>query len=133
MPRLGVNDVLLASDHPLQSILQIRRGDGYAQYGGFPFVMRSTHHISRDEHKARKNSSWPESTESTLVSTAETNKPTLFATVATVAPERSPILETTKPAKLTDAPPSTESDALGELWNMQLGKRPPRPPHDSLF
>lgn len=58
-PRLRPNDIMLATDAPQQSIVQIRRGMGYAQYGGFPFVMRSTYHISRDEFLERKKASWP--------------------------------------------------------------------------
>jgi len=58
-PRLRANDILLATDHPRQSIVHIRRGDGYAQYGGMPFVMTSTHHVSFDRYRKRKNSPWP--------------------------------------------------------------------------
>ena len=67
-PRLRMNDILLATDDPLQSIVQIRRGHGYAQYGGMPFVMRSTYPITFDEYRERKKESWPEPSEETLVS-----------------------------------------------------------------
>lgn len=136
MPRLGINDVLLASDHPFQSIIQIRRGDGYAQYGGFPFVMRSTHHISQEDHKARKNSPWPAKNDGTLVATAEMPKPTIFATVppaaATNSSATSPIVESTKPSSPspnTTPPPISTPNPLDELWNMQTGKRPKPPRH----
>ena len=66
-PRLRMNDILLATDDPLQSIVQIRRGAGYAQYGGLPFVMRSSHHISYETYRKRKAAEWPEQTEETLV------------------------------------------------------------------
>ncbi len=66
-PRLRINDILLATDDPLQSIVQIRRGQGYAQYGGFPFVMRSTYHIDAEEYRKRKQASWPEPAAGTLV------------------------------------------------------------------
>ena len=66
-PRLRMNDILLATDHPLQSIVQIRRGSGYAQYGGMPFVMRSTHQITYKEYTERKDAQWPEASEETLV------------------------------------------------------------------
>ena len=49
-PRLRPNDVLLASDHPLQSIVYITRGHGYAQFGGMPFVMTSAYHVTYDEY-----------------------------------------------------------------------------------
>ncbi len=35
-PRLRANDIMLATDAAQQSIVQIRRGLGYAQFGGFP-------------------------------------------------------------------------------------------------
>lgn len=74
-PRLRVNDVLLATDHPQQSIVQIRRGDGYAQYGGFPFVMTSSFHIGRDEYERRKRAPWPERDGETIRPTLEPEGP----------------------------------------------------------
>ncbi|MCR9296205.1 MAG: DUF87 domain-containing protein [bacterium] len=71
-PRLRVNDILMATDHPEQSIVQVSRGDGYAQYGGMPFVMRSTFHISEDEYNKRKEASWPEPNDGTLIGTETT-------------------------------------------------------------
>ncbi|QEG01538.1 AAA-like domain protein [Stieleria maiorica] len=68
-PRLRTNDVLLATDAEDQSIVQIRRGAGYAQYGGFPFIMRSKFHISADEYSHRKEQSWPEPSDETVVGT----------------------------------------------------------------
>ena len=60
MPRLSTNDILLASDHPRQSIVRLSRGAGYAQYGGLPFVLESNYHISRNEYEERKATPWPE-------------------------------------------------------------------------
>ena len=122
LPRLGVNDILLATDHPLQSIVQIRRGDGYAQYGGFPFVMRSTHHIGVDEFRTRKNATWPEPTDATLV-------PSLTA-VAESANESTrgkhkPIIEGKAPLETGD---EGKPDPLQELWQSQVSKRKKQPP-----
>jgi hypothetical protein len=61
VPRVSANEVALASDHPLQSIVRISRGSGYAQYGGLPFVVESTYHISRSEYERRKSMPWPRS------------------------------------------------------------------------
>ena len=60
-PRLSVNDVLLASDHPRQSIVKISRGDGYAQFGGLPFILESNFHITPEEYERRKTLPWPTS------------------------------------------------------------------------
>lgn len=123
LPRLGVNDILLATDHPLHSIVQIRRGDGYAQYGGFPFVMRSTHHIGRQEYHERKNASWPESNEGTLVPSLTTPAEDPNA----VAPSKhKPILDGKAPV---EPGAETQPDPLQDLWNAQVSKRkkPPKP------
>jgi hypothetical protein len=65
-PRLRANDVILASDHPLQSIVYVRRGKDYAQYGGFPFVMTSSYLTSHELYTERKNAKWPDPTPGTI-------------------------------------------------------------------
>jgi hypothetical protein len=57
--RLTINDVSLASDHPKRSILRIGRGEGFAQFGGFPVIVESDYHISEEEYKRRKAITWP--------------------------------------------------------------------------
>ena len=59
VPRLTINDILLMNDNPLQSILRISRGDGYAQYGGLPVIIETKYHITKEEYKARKSLAWP--------------------------------------------------------------------------
>lgn len=98
-PRLRVNDLLLASDHPLQSVCHVRRGEGFAQYGGMPFIIQSTYHISPEEYGARKRSEWP-------VQTGETFTPTLATT--------DPIAAHSAPTVATEPP---ESDAAQEAAN----------------
>ena len=46
-----MNDVLLTSDHPFRSVLKLRTGDGYAQYGGFPVIIQSEYHITGAEYQ----------------------------------------------------------------------------------
>lgn len=57
--RLTVNDVLAVTDHPLDSIIHVSRGDGYTQYGGFPVPVRSTWPISLEEYRRRQRHPWP--------------------------------------------------------------------------
>ncbi len=117
-PRLGVNDVLLATDHPFQSILQIRRGEGYAQYGGFPFVMRSTHHIGWNEYLRRKNAAWPEPTGATIVAQEVTDQPE----TPVLAPiNQPPVVLASTPATQPVGP-----DPLLAMWQEQVGKRKQR-------
>jgi hypothetical protein len=59
-PRLNINDIRLASDDRSKSIIQITSGDGYARHGGFPFVVRTPFHISREEFEARRDAPWPD-------------------------------------------------------------------------
>ena len=66
-PRLRPNDILLASDHPLQSIVYVTRGKGYAQYGGLPFIMTSAYHIDYDEYDKRRRAAWPDRPEETIL------------------------------------------------------------------
>lgn len=106
-PRLRVNDVLLATDHPQQSIVQVRRGQGYAQFGGFPFVMTSAFHITQDEYERRKRAPWPDRD-------GETIRPTLAAPGMASGPMPAPA-PPPEPELLIAPPeviaPTTTSDA----------------------
>ena len=59
VPRLNQNDVLLISDHPMQSIVTVTHGAGYAQYGGMAIAVESEFHISVTEYMDRKQMPWP--------------------------------------------------------------------------
>jgi uncharacterized membrane protein len=73
-PRLTVNDILLATDAPGRNIACIRRGDGYAQFGGMPFVMDSVYHVSPTIYGEHEKVEWPAGDERTLVATLEDAK-----------------------------------------------------------
>lgn len=60
VPRITINDILLTNDHPFRSFLQVKRGDGYAQYGGMPVIIETKYHISEDEYRRRKAMPWPD-------------------------------------------------------------------------
>ncbi len=112
-PRLRANDVILASDHPLQSILYIRRGKDFAQFGGFPFVLTSSHSVDQEVYERRKNASWPEGGEGTLCPTQPGTPPPKSPSSVLAQCGADPILEDT-PA--TDSPqvPSQSVSDLGE-------------------
>lgn len=65
--RLSINDVLLATDALGRSIACLRRGAGYAQYGGMPFVMDSVFHISKEVFLDRTREAWPAADERMVV------------------------------------------------------------------
>jgi hypothetical protein len=107
-PRLRPNDILLATDHPSQSIVFIRRGAGYAQYGGMPFVMTSTHHIDYDEYDRRKRSAWPRHIEGeTIVPTRETEIRPKAVTAESVE-KQLPAQEFPDP--VIDSPPANDTE-----------------------
>ena len=101
-PRLRVNDILLASDHPQQSILCISRGKGYAQYGGMPFIMTSAHHITFKEYSKRKDTTWPPESDETLLPTLKLPPPRLKDTEPILGPE--PDSEPSRPDNLIGSP-----------------------------
>lgn len=59
LPRLNINEILQIGDDPNLSIVRVARGAGYAQFGGFPTVVRSGFHIAKEEYERRKAMPWP--------------------------------------------------------------------------
>ncbi|MBN2562355.1 MAG: hypothetical protein JXQ75_15630 [Phycisphaerae bacterium] len=57
--RITVNDIISATDHPLDSIVQVSRGEGYTQFGGFPFPMRSVWPMHYEDYGDRQKEPWP--------------------------------------------------------------------------
>ena len=66
-PRLRANDLLLATDREARSVLQIRRGAGYAQFGGFSLAVQGGYTVSKAEFERRRAAPWPDPTPGTLV------------------------------------------------------------------
>lgn len=96
MPRLSRNDVISISDKPTQSIVQISRGKGFAQFGGFPFALESQFHVSEDEYDRRVTMPWPE------------HEPELGTVLPSVDPEIAQELEPVK-TDSSKAPRKTSS------------------------
>lgn len=59
-PRLWRNDIIDFSNHPQRSLVQIDRGHGFTQFGGYPFVMVSKFHITKKEYERRDRAPWPD-------------------------------------------------------------------------
>jgi hypothetical protein len=57
--RITINDVALTNDHRFRSFLHLKRGAGYAQFGGLPVIIESEYHISETEYHRRKALPWP--------------------------------------------------------------------------
>lgn len=107
--RLSINDVLLATDALGRSITCLRRGAGYAQYGGMPFVMDSVFHISKEVFHERTRAAWPAADERTVV--AYKDSPTAPPTATVLDDERLPPLAEVNapagPAVILDEPATT--------------------------
>lgn len=58
-PRMMRNDVLAASDHPLDSIVHISRGSGYTQFAGLPIHVRCTWPVSKNTYMDLRHRPWP--------------------------------------------------------------------------
>jgi hypothetical protein len=43
----------------------LKRGEGLAQFQGYPFIMESCYHITPDEYERRRNLEWPAAVQST--------------------------------------------------------------------
>lgn len=62
-PRLTINELLANSDHPLESMLLISRGAGYAQFAGLPVPLRSAWAMSQGDYDRLNKKRWPEEEE----------------------------------------------------------------------
>ncbi len=57
--RYGFNEISIACSRPELSIFRCTQDYGFLQYGGFPQVLYTEFHISREEHDRRKLLPWP--------------------------------------------------------------------------
>lgn len=107
--RLSINDVLLATDALGRSIACLRRGAGYAQYGGMPFVMDSVFHISKKVYQQRSQAAWPAADERTVVSYKDSPTAPPSATVLDDEPRKSirGVSEPPGPPVILDDSPAT--------------------------
>ena len=72
--RISVNDLILMGDRPRRSLFHLARGGGYAQYGGFPFVIDGSHVITKAEYERRQRLPWPARTDRTIVAGRRWNR-----------------------------------------------------------
>ena len=74
-PRLSPNELSLMSDSATTSALQVRRGEGFAQYGGFAFLVDGCHTYSKAEFNRREQAGWPRDVDGTVVSSVRRRRP----------------------------------------------------------
>ncbi len=58
-PRLSANDLIAMSARQNVCMVQFKRNVGYGQYDGFPFLVRTDYHITREEYQRRIATPWP--------------------------------------------------------------------------
>lgn len=71
IPRLRRNDIIGASDNPHLSYMHVTRGDGFSQFGGFPFLIRSWFHIDSETYKRRMRERWPSAEDGAFIPQGE--------------------------------------------------------------
>jgi hypothetical protein len=112
--RLSTNDILLATDAPGRSITCVRRGAGYAQYGGMPFVMDSVHHISFETFERRRDKAWPDPDLRTLVATIEDDSIVAIPegpSILGIQSDAPPLRREIEPATTSSSPESAANSA----------------------
>ena len=70
-PRITRNDIIHATDDNSLSIIQLSRGGGYAQFSGFPFILKSEYHTNEQTYEERTESPWPTDDRETLTVTQD--------------------------------------------------------------
>ncbi|MCY2962056.1 MAG: TraM recognition domain-containing protein [Planctomycetota bacterium] len=115
-PRLRFNDILLAGDAPGRSIAALRRSAGFAQFGGFPFIMDSVYHLPVEVYQHRFETPWPAANSETLFPTLDSQK---------VAPAgRSRVLH---PRTVPDPTGPEESGGFPDPWDDPVPSESSRP------
>ena len=129
-PRLSINDLMMMGDRPGRSLFQLRRGAGYAQYGGFPVLIDSCHVITEAEFRRRKAAPWPGPSDETIpAGRRRFRRPRSGRRTATAGTTCSPTRRTTAPTarpaeEAAERPPATR----GTLPRRLTRSRPPPPP-----
>jgi hypothetical protein len=67
-PRLTRNDILRMSDHPLEYVLQVSRGEGYSQFAGLPLICRTRYPLDKKPYDDLQGAEWPKGRIHTVVS-----------------------------------------------------------------
>jgi hypothetical protein len=69
--RIRQNDVIEMTDRKHQCLMQVTRGHGVTQFGGFIFDARTPYHITTKEYFRRVHAAWPEPRQGTLTAEAD--------------------------------------------------------------
>src|SRR5262245_31940477 len=96
----------MATDAPGRNVACVRRGDGYAQFGGMPFIMDSVHHIEKSEYERRVTTKWPAANDNTIVATM----PELPQTTAATRPNILSDNSSTAPPEEHNRPADASAD-----------------------
>ncbi len=64
--RYTINDIKLASAHPQLSVFLCTQDYGFIQHGGFPQIVHTEFHISKEEYDRRRAVPWPGPEEGTF-------------------------------------------------------------------
>ena len=121
VPRMMLNDILLATDAFGRCISCLRRGADYAQFGGMPFVMDTVHHIPRRKYTDLRVQDWPPANEGCPVSGLEDE--TQIKVIGGPLGRRPAIETSSDDETVPDTPAQTETTDAEEAesdWNSRM-------------
>ena len=137
-PKLRVNDLIEASDHPNRSVFALKRGEGLAQFQGYPFIMESCYHITPEEYERRRNLEWPAAIASTTwkkkspaASAAPVESDAVAETVAETSNDDQPELPVADLPENESVPDDDSKDAVSETAEEQSQTTTVEPSLDS--
>lgn len=130
-PRITKNDIIRMTDDRTTSVVQLPRGSGYAQFGGFPLIIKGMYHITEDEYAARLATPWPDEADWPGTVTPKVTRRRPVRDAATPPPEPVPDSSDDSGPRTTDSGNSTShgfEDVLDELdHNARKRRRKGRP------
>ena len=59
-PRMTRNEILKMTDHPLQYVLHVSRGEGYSQFAGLPVLCQTQYPMEKGDYEKLQKRPWPE-------------------------------------------------------------------------
>lgn len=121
--RLSRNDVIRMSDDKTQCLIQVQHGMGFAQFQGFPVLLRCGYHVSQATFERHKALKWPGPAQHTI-------------TTPKFPADRRHISDKAPPVELKDllirddkdddARPLTEPEILTHVYDRPVPPKPPK-------
>lgn len=133
--RFMYNDVAEIADHPLDVLTTVSRGEGFTQFAGLPFRLRTTFAISREVYDRRERAGWPRPAPGQVVGTEQQEAIDCLADTASQTLEdelerqraETRRRSTEEIAAVTHGQPRPANPRAGRVIATKPGVRKPRP------